>query len=405
MMSEVSEVFSKRFGREPAVVSRAPGRLEILGNHTDYNEGLVISCAIAQSTWVAAAPASGAVCTLASAADLPEACFSAAEPGPPITGDWANYVKGIVCELRKRGFEIDPFDMVIASDIPLSAGLSSSAALEIAVAYAIGALNGIDLPPIEWAKIGQASENDFVGANTGLLDQLSSVMGRAGHIVSCDFRSVSASAQPFSTDAVFVVVNTGVKHDLTADYNERRMRCEEAADLIKLRYPDVQALRDVSQEMLEACREALELLTYRRARHIVGEDHRVKAGLSALKSGDLEAFGQLLFSSHYSSRHYFENSCRELDILVELSRSLPGCYGARLSGGGFGGSSIHLVAADEASLFADRLATAYETRTGHAITPLICELGDGAEVVFSAPLSGSTRPLDQPTMEPPCSTT
>ncbi|MFT5128525.1 MAG: galactokinase [Rhodothermales bacterium] len=400
MMSEVSAAFCERFGQNPSVVARAPGRLEILGNHTDYNEGLVISCAIAHTPGVAAAAASGDVCTLVSAADLPESRFSIADPGSPIEGDWANYVKGIVCELRKRGFDLAPFDMLIDSDIPRSAGLSSSAALEIAVAYAIGALNGIELPPVEWARIGQASENNYVGANTGLLDQLSSVLGKAGHIVACDFRSITGETRPFSSDAVFVVANTGVTHDLTFDYNERRMRCEEAAELVQLRYPDVQALRDVSQEMLEACRETLELLTYRRARHIVGEDHRVKAGLSALGSGDLEAFGQLLFDSHYSSRHYFENSCRELDILVELSRSLPGCLGARLSGGGFGGCSIHLVTADEAQLFADRLATAYKTRTGKKIAPLICELGAGAEVVFCA-----ANPKAQPTMEPPCSTT
>jgi galactokinase len=400
MTSKVSAAFQERFGHAPSVVSRAPGRLEILGNHTDYNEGLVISCAIAQSTWVAAAPAANPHCTVITCSDLPEARFSATDPGKPIPGDWANYVKGIVCELRQRGFEVAPFDMAIASDIPRSAGLSSSAALEVAVAYAIGALNDIDLEPAEWARIGQASENNYVGANTGLLDQLSSIAGRAGHIVACDFRSISAEARPFTGDAAFVVANSGVAHDLTADYNERRIRCEEAAELIQLRYPDVQALRDVSQEMLEACRESLELLTYRRARHIVGEDHRVKAGLAALASGDIEAFGQLLFDSHYSSRHYFENSCRELDILVELSRSLPGCLGARLSGGGFGGSTIHLVTADEATLFATRLATAYETRTGQKIEPLVCELGAGAELVFCA-----ANPNAQTTMEPPCSIT
>jgi galactokinase len=400
MKSKVSTMFRERFGHEPTAISRAPGRLEILGNHTDYNEGLVISCAITQSTWVAAAPAGGDICTLISQPSLPEAQFSLTEIGPAIDGDWANYIKGIVCELHTRGYRVAPFDMAIDSDIPRSAGLSSSAALEIAVAYAIGALNSIDLPPMEWARIGQACENNYVGANTGLLDQLSSVMGRAGNIVACDFRNITGSPRPFGDDAVFVVANTGVAHDLTADYNERRMRCEEAAEHIKIRYPDVETLRDVSQEMLEACRETLELLTYRRARHIVGEDHRVKAGLSALNSGDLEAFGQLLFDSHYSSRHYFENSCRELNILVELSRSLPGCLGARLSGGGFGGSTIHLVAADDAQLFADRLATAYATRTGQAITPLICELGAGAELVFCA-----ATPKAQPITEPPCSIT
>ena len=400
MTSEISAAFEARFGQAPSVVARAPGRLEILGNHTDYNEGLVISCAIAQSTWVAAAPAEGDTCTLITQSDLPEAQFSATKPGKPVAGEWANYIKGIVCELRERGHEVAGFNMAIASDIPRSAGLSSSAALEVAAAYAIGALNGIQLPAVEWARVGQGSENNYVGANTGLLDQLSSIAGKAGHIVACDFRSVTAEAQKFGESAVFVVANTGVAHDLTADYNERRMRCEEAAELIKLRYPDVEALRDVSQEMLEACRESLELLTYRRARHIVGENHRVKAGLSALGTGDLEAFGQLLFDSHYSSRHYFENSCRELDILVELSRSLPGCLGARLSGGGFGGSCIHLVRAEEASLFASRLATAYETRTGNEIEPLICELGAGAELVTC----GAT-PIAQTTLEPPCSTT
>lgn len=379
-MKVLQEKFKARFGIEPSVLTRAPGRLEVLGNHTDYNEGVVISCAIDRNCWFAGAPApKGAASIIHDARDGSERCFQVPNVGPAQKGDWANYVKGLVVEFTRRAVPVAPFYGMVMSDVPLSAGMSSSAALEIAVAYGLGALNNATFPPEEWARIGQGSENGYVGANTGLLDQFSSIMGKKDHLVFCDFRSLAVTPVAFGADAVFVVANSGVKHNLTDEYNERRKRCEEATAILAQRNPAVKALRDVSLEQLEAVKTGMPILTYRRALHIVGENTRVLAGIKALEQQNLTAFGRLLTQSHQSSMENFENSCPELDILTAIGESLPGSYGARLSGGGFGGISIHLVARGEAETYRQRLATAFQTRTGKEPETMICALGEGAQ--------------------------
>ncbi len=375
--TETLAAYEAHFGASPAVVARAPGRLEVLGNHTDYNEGFVISCAIDRSTWVAAGPAAGDECVLCLAADGTERRFRLAELSTPERGDWANYIKGLVVELQERGHAVAPFQAMVLSDVPMSAGMSSSAALEMSALLALCQLNDVELPAAELARIGQACENRYVGANTGLLDQFTSLMGKANQLVYIDFRTLAVEQIPCPEEAAFVVANSGVKHDLTQDYNERRERCEEAAAVLARLNPRVRKLRDVSTEELNGARDQMAHLAWCRARHITGENERVQAGLTALQAGDLEAFGRLLYESHQSSRDYFENSCPELDILVETAKSL-GALGARLSGGGFGGISIHLVERDEAELYRQRLATAFQSRTGRKLETMICTIGEGA---------------------------
>lgn len=381
-MSASVSLFESAFGAKPTVLSHAPGRLEILGNHTDYNDGVVLSCASGQATWIAAAPLEGAGCELVSLyGDEEWRCdFSLDQLDGAVPGHWANYIKGVIQAVQRRGHTCQGFRAAITSEVPLSAGMSSSAALEIAAALAIGKLSQIELPADEWARIGQEAENRFVGANTGLLDQFSSLFGKAGHLVYIDFRSFAVSPQTFDADVAWVVTNTNVKHDLTTDYNDRRESCEAAAAAVAAGYPEVKALRDVTQQMLDACKEQMAIIDYRRACHIIGENDRVHAGLEAMAAGDAAAFGKLLTASHTSSRENFENSCPELDILVAQGCALPGCYGGRLSGGGFGGITIHLVAATETEDFCERLAVAYKTRTEQTVTPLVCSIGDGASV-------------------------
>ncbi len=369
------DCFTATFQQPPAVIARAPGRLEVLGNHTDYNEGLVISCAVDRSTWFMASPSPDDTFRIKLAADNDETTFTLADLDSPIKGHWSNYVKGVIVELQARGHQVSPFQAVLMGDVPLSAGMSSSAALEMAACLAIGKLNNIDLPKPEWARIGQACENKYVGANTGLLDQFTSLMGEANQLVRIDFRTLETSTISCPENAVFVVANSGVKHDLTLEYNERRERCEEAARDLK-----VKALRDVTPQQLEAGKPTLDIMAYRRAKHVVGECDRVNRAAEALADEDLPTFGQILFESHASSIDNFENSCSELDILVEASRSLPGCYGARLSGGGFGGISIHLVEKAQADLFQQRLAEAFKSRTGRELQTMICQVGQGAEI-------------------------
>ena len=382
MSQDTITLFREQFGLAPTLVSRAPGRLEILGNHTDYNDGVALSCASEQATTFAAGPASGNTCELVSwhEGEVWRSDFDLDELTNPTAGEWANYIKGIVYALGKRGHSCQPFRAALSSTVPLSAGMSSSAALEIAAALAIGKLSGIHLPREEWARIGQQSENDYVGANTGLLDQFSSLFGQVGNLVYIDFRTLAVEPHTLDADVAWVVTNSGVKHDLTTDYNDRRESCEAAARAVASIHTGVTALRDVSQQMLDDCRADMSVTDYRRACHIVGENERVAAGLAAMKKSDPTAFGSLLTASHTSSRVNFENSCPELDILVASGCALPGCHGGRLSGGGFGGITIHLVDSAEAETFCERLATAYKTRTGDEVSPIVCGIGAGAGV-------------------------
>jgi galactokinase len=380
-IEQLKAAFAANCGGTPAVIARAPGRLEILGNHTDYNEGVVLSTAVDRSTYFAARKADSDSCRVFDARGNLTAAFSLASPERIEGGSWIRYIAGIVIELQKRGLPIPAFEAVILSDIPLSAGMSSSAALEMSAALAIGKLAGIELPWLEWAKIGQACENLAVGARTGLLDQFSSLRGKHGQLVFSDFRDLTVRNVPLPQGVALVVADSGVKHNLTGEYNERRRRCEEAVDVLKAQGVQATALRDISREQLERYRDQLDIITYRRALHVVGENERVLQGVAALKVNDLTGFGALLSESHESSRCNFENSCPELDVLVDIGKSLPGGVGARLSGGGFGGITVHLVQQSEAEQYAGRLQTAFRELTGKPCETMILHPADGADVM------------------------
>ncbi len=378
LLEKLTGAFAEAFGGRPRVFSRAPGRLEILGNHTDYNQGTVLSAAVDRATFVAAAPSGSSRCRVVDAVHGGECQFDAAAVGAPRKGDWANYIKGLVVELTKRGIAVPGFHAALGSTVPMSAGMSSSAALEMSVLLALLRLAGRDLDWREAARVGQACENLYVGARTGLLDQFSSLRGKAGHLVYSDFRSLDVRTVPLPAGTALVVANSMVKHTLTNEYNERREACEEAARVLGGRYPGVRALRDVSLEQLEAARGGLGPLVFRRALHVVGEITRVEQGLEALAAGDLGRFGSLMFESHRSSAENFENSTAELDALVAIGRGLPGAIGARLSGGGFGGITVHLVEADKAAAYARALGERYRERTGLVSDLMICQAADGA---------------------------
>ncbi len=379
-MEPLEKIFESHFGRKPAVLSRAPGRLEILGNHTDYNEGYVLSAAVTQATSFAMASKEGSVCTLVDCALSGEFKIDLDNMDAPRKGDWTNYLKGALVELRRRGVRFGAFDAVLRSTVPLSAGMSSSAALEMAFCFALKTIYGIDLPKADWARVGQAVENKYMGLQSGLLDQFSSIFGRKDALILCDFRSVEVLKNvPMPPGYSIVVANTMVKHNLVeSDYNKRRESCERARDVIRQVCPQVKMLRDVDRKMLESCRDKMDAVDYRRALHVVGEDERVTRGVAFLEKGDIRSFGELLFESHESSRVNFENSCPELDALVEIARSIPDCLGARLSGGGFGGITIHLVRHDAAEGYCNRLKTAYKAMTGKETQTILCDIGDGA---------------------------
>lgn len=380
MKQDVIDSFAAAYSAKPAAYSHAPGRLEILGNHTDYNEGFVLSCATGQATEMAIAAIPGRICKLQNPPLKGEFTIDLDDMDTPRPKDWTNYIKGVLVELRRRGISYPAFEVLFKSSVPLSAGMSSSAALEMAFCMALKQLAGIDLPLPEWARVGQSVENVYLGLKSGLLDQFSSLYGKKDSFILCDFRSVEVlKTVTMPAGWKIVVANTMVKHNLVeSDYNQRRESCERATKVIQGKFPQVKTLRDVSSSMLEECKSILDHTDYLRAKHVVGEDERVMKGVELLEAGKVEEFGALWFQSHESSRDCFENSCPELDILVELAHTIPGCVGARLSGGGFGGISIHLVRESEAQNYCERLAAAYKLKTGKTIETVICSIGDGA---------------------------
>lgn len=351
--------------------SFAPGRVEILGNHTDYNGGVVLSAALELGITCRGRPRDDGKIRLQSEGMGEEYVFSATEALTP-NSTWVDYPLGVLAMLRRRGLDPGAFECEFSSTLPSGAGLSSSAAMEVATALFLCHLGGFSLPPLELAKLCRAAENEFVGVNCGLLDQVSSVFGCRDHLVYLDCRAESVENVPMVAGVELLIVNSGVKHALTGgEYNERREQCFAAAAAL-----GAPQLRDVTSEQLRAA--DLPDLIRRRALHVTGENERVFAGLKALQEGRVEDFGALLFASHESSRTLFENSTPELDILVEIAHSTPGVLGSRLTGGGFGGATVSLVRTEAAIAAAAHLAETYHKKTGIPAQALICPLGDGA---------------------------
>lgn len=376
--------FEQVFGSSASLLAQAPGRLEVLGNHTDYNEGFVLSIAVDRNTQISFKKIEGNSCQIFSPAmgdGIRE--FDITEIDTPLPNkDWTNYVRGVLVELQKRDHKITAFQALITSDIPLSAGMSSSASLEMAIVTGLDALFGLELELKEKALIGQACENNYIGANTGLMDQLTSLSGAKGEMVVSEYRDVTVSHTPLPEKLAIVVINSNVAHDLSKEYNERRQQCENAVATIAKDKPEVTALRDVDIDLLESSRDKLDSFDYKRALHVVGENARVQQAKESLSNNDFIQFGKLLFESHASSQNNFENSCPELDTLVQIAHQSPLCLGARLSGGGFGGISIHLVNAKDAEQYCDYATAAYLTQTGKQTTAFICRSADGASAEF-----------------------
>jgi galactokinase len=394
---KAGEVFRRGFGFAPPHLARAPGRLEVLGNHTDYNEGLVMSVAVDRYIEIAASPRTDGRIELLSSAYPERELFTVTDLQQNPAAPWANYVKGVLLELRRIGVHFSGFSAAIDSSIPLGAGMSSSAALEVATAlvvrqlypYGFNELGALDsapardaqgrLPPLgpkerlPMARLCQAAENRFVGVNCGLLDQISSLFGKAHHVLSIDCKFQTVDRAPLVGEAL-VVCNTGVKHALVAgEYNALREHCEFAARALR-----ANSLRSVEMTYLKANKDRLTPREYECAYHVVGEIQRVVSAERALREDDHRQFGQYLFQSHESSRDYLRNSCPELDLLVDLARQHPACLGSRLTGGGFGGATISLVAYHEVEDFIRHMSAAYAQKTGRTLEPVVCQVVDGA---------------------------
>ena len=376
--AELGERFKNLYGTKPKIF-HAPGRVNLIGEHTDYNDGFVMPCALGFSVHVAVSPRSDSRLFMKSEnfAQLFE--FDAVNLPPQRLGDWCDYALGVAVMLRRAGFSLPGASLLISSDVPIGAGLSSSAAIEVATAFALLSLSGAKLPLPELAKLCQRAENEFVGARCGIMDQFISCLGRADHALLLDCRSLDFKLVPMAPAARLVICNTMVKHELSGgEYNRRRAECEEGVKVLSKWYPDIRALRDVSAEQLDEHARELPDNVYQRCAHVIGENQRTLDGSECLAQGELHGFGKLMGESHRSLRDLYKVSCRELDIMVESAEGLPGFWGGRMTGGGFGGCTVNLVNASDAKAFATKIAERYTQATGIRPDVYICFAADGA---------------------------
>jgi galactokinase len=355
--------FEQRFRQTPQVF-RAPGRVNLIGEHTDYNDGFVMPAAIEFSTWVAASPRKDDTFVVASQEFHDQFEFSLAEPSLR-QRRWTDYVQGVAVTLKAAGLEFPGANLLISSDVPMGAGLSSSAALEVATGFALLQLGGSKPDLVQLAKLCQRAENEFVGTRCGIMDQFVSCLAEQGHCLMIDCRSLQYSKLPVPERCALVICNTMVRHELASgEYNVRRRQCEEGLDILRRFVPQARSLRDISLQQLEQHAGELPEILYRRCRHVITEIQRVIDAATALDKDDLEQFGKLMRQSHLSLQNDYEVSCPELDLMVEIASHQTGVYGARMTGGGFGGCTINLAKREAAQQVVERVAAEYQQRTG-----------------------------------------
>jgi galactokinase len=379
---ELIRKFRSLYGGGDARVYRAPGRVNLIGEHTDYNDGFVMPAAIDFSTWAAVAPRDDRQVVIHSENFSESAGFDLDERDPVARRHWSDYARGVAIALEQAGYRLRGANLLIRGEVPLGAGLSSSAAVEVAVGYALLEGGGFRVDRVELAKICQQAEGEFVGTRCGIMDQFISCNGRAGHALLLDCRSLTYQSQPLSDDARLTICNTMVKHELAGgEYNTRRAECEAGVRHLARKLPGARALRDVTMVELEAHGHDLPDAVYRRCRHVIGETARAVRAAAALELGDLTAFGRLMAESHRSLRDDYEVSCEELDLMVELAGKVEGVYGARMTGGGFGGCTVNLVRAENVEPFKRAVAQGYVRATGRSPEIYVCAAAGGAERV------------------------
>lgn len=379
LQEKVTQAYIERFGERPLFVVRAPGRVNLIGEHTDYNDGFVLPMAIDRAIYIALSPRNDNRVELHSLdlenpADFSLSNFEKGNEG------WVEYIKGMAWALQEAGFELTGWQGVSAGDIPVGAGLSSSAALELAVARAFATVSNLEWNAAQMALLGQKCENKWVGVNCGIMDQMISAAGKEGHALLIDCRSLETSLVPLPSETAVVILDTATRRGLVdSAYNERRQQCEEAAD-----YFGVTALRDVDVDTFNAKADGLNPLSRKRAKHVVTENQRTLDAMAAMLQQDPRGLGQLLNESHASLRDDFEVSSKELNQIVECAtRRDTAIFGARMTGAGFGGCAVALVRDYNAKAFANAVAACYQAATGLQPNIYICYPSEGANVVVS----------------------
>ena len=361
---------------------RAPGRVNLIGEHTDYNDGFVMPAAIDFYTWVRVAPLETRQLHIRSQNYDEEIEVDLNDPNIAPRGHWSDYPIGVAVMLERAGHRLRGAHLEIRGEVPIGSGLSSSAAIEVATACALTAISGLEIDRRELALICQRAENEFVGARVGIMDQFVSLFGQAHKALLLDCRSLEFKLLPVPDNVRLIICNTMVKHALASSaYNERRAQCEAGVKHLQRAVPHVKALRDVTREQLEQYGHDLPEVVYRRCRHVITENERVLEAANALERRDLKEFGRLMAESHRSLRDDYEVSSAELDLMVELAQPIEGVYGARMTGGGFGGCTVNLVAVEQRDEFRARVADGYERAMKIKPEIYICTPSDGAEEV------------------------
>jgi galactokinase len=380
-LSKLKEKYVSLFNAEPLMV-RSPGRVNIIGEHTDYNEGFVLPAAINKAIYIAIGKRNDKKIHLF-AQDYNQAHEVTTSTVTPSEKHWPNYILGVVHQLQKNGYAIGGFNLVIDGDVPLGAGLSSSAAVECATAFSLNELFSLGMEKLEMVKAAQRAEHEFAKVMVGIMDQFASMFGKKDHVIKLDCRSLEYEYVPLALKgAKILLLNTNVKHSLaSSEYNTRRKECEKGVAWIKEHHPEVNSLRDVTMEMLRQYVAPKDEVIFRRCKYVVEELTRLLEGCEDLKQENIAALGKKMFGTHDGLSREYEVSCKELDYLVDYVRNNPSVYGARMMGGGFGGCTINLVKEEAIDDLVEKISKDYKEEMNLELTPYIAEIENGSSLI------------------------
>jgi galactokinase len=381
MKEKVLQDFQRNFDEEPTIV-RSPGRVNIIGEHTDYNNGFVLPAAIDKAVYVAVSRRNDDAIKLYSG-EFDESFETSLKTLKPTDKGWPNYILGVVDQLIKRSYPIRGFNLAIDGDVPIGSGLSSSAAVECATVFALNELFKLGIEKKELPFIGQKAEHTFAGVMCGIMDQFASVFGKKDHVIKLDCQSLDYEYVPLVLEGYkILLLNTNVKHSLgSSEYNTRRAQCEQGVAWVKEHHPEVNSLRDVNMEMLHKYVQPKDEVIYKRCKYVVEEKERLLTGCEDLKRGDLKALGKKMFETHDGLSKEYEVSCEELDFLVDAVRDNPDVVGARMMGGGFGGCTINIVKEEAIDGLIDQLEESYRAKMGMDLSAYIAQIENGTSLL------------------------